>query len=54
MYSAYGVGIIIALLADYFFIRKLNLISTINVTLGFLIFTIVISFFTGIIRKFIK
>jgi hypothetical protein len=47
----FSVSIIISLLIDYFLISKLNLNSTINLAIGFLIFTIIIGILTGMSKK---
>ncbi len=47
----YGIGVLVSLGIDYFFLRNLNISSTIHVAIGFLIFTIVVSILAGIFEK---
>jgi len=46
----YG-SILIVLIVNYFFVSKLNLESTLNLLVNFLIFTILLAIFSNLFRK---
>jgi len=47
----YGLSIIISLILHYFFLSELNINSTINVALAFLLFTVVVSIIVWIFER---